>query len=405
VRLIQGGFHLKTGFFEGAQFPYICANVIDVKTRKPLLPPYKIIKLDGISIGFIGVVLNETPSMVNLKGIKGVKFIDEVKAINKSVAQLKKQGVQAIVVLAHIEGSQSTQDGAPTGEIVKMAKRVDDEVDVMFAGHSHTYLNTEVDGKLLVQAYSYGTAFSEVKLEIDPATKDIVSKKAEIVITYQDAIKPDKEIKKMVEMYEAEVASYVNEFVGTAANDISGNRNENGESALGNLIADSQRKVMNSDFSFMNPGGIRADLQEGEVTYEELLTIQPFKRKLVKMTLTGDQVRRLLNQQWQQGKVRMLQISGLKYTWDETKPAGSKVNDIFTTDGTVLDPKARYTVTVNDYMADGGDNFTVLLEGAEKVIGPIDIDEFKTYVKQLKQPFTVSNEGRIKKIQHSCGKD
>jgi 5'-nucleotidase len=184
-----------------------------------------------------------------------------------------------------------------------------------------------------------------------------------------------------------------------------GNRNENGESALGNLIADSQRKVMNSDFSFMNPGGIRADLQEGEVTYEELITIQPFKRKLVKMTLTGDQVRRLLNQQWQQGKVRMLQVSGLKYTWDETKPAGSKVNDIFTTDGTVLDPKARYTVTVNDYMADGGDNFTVLLEGAEKVIGPIDIDAFKTYVKQLKQPFTVSNEGRIKKIQHSCGKD
>ncbi len=405
MRLIHGGFHLKTGFFEGAQFPYICANVIDVKTRKPLFPPYKIIRLNGISIGFIGIVLNETPTMVNLKGIKGVKFIDEVKAINKSVAQLKKQGVKAIVILAHNDGRQSTPNSAATGEIVKMAKRIDNEVDVMFAGHSHTYLNTEVDGKLLVQAYSYGMAFSVVNLKIDPVTRDIVNKKAEIVITYQDAIKPDKEIKEMVEMYEAEVASYVKEVVGTAANDISSNQNENGESALGNLIADSQRKVMNSDFSFMNPGGIRADLHEGEVTIEDLLTIQPFKRKLVKMTLTGDQVRSLLNQQWQPGKVRMLQVSGLKYTWDGTKPAGSKVNDIFATDGTELDPKASYTVTVNDYMADGGDNFTVLLEGTEKVIGPVDIDVFKTYLKQLKQPFTSSKEGRIKKIQYLCGKD
>ncbi|MGG3468785.1 5'-nucleotidase C-terminal domain-containing protein [Neobacillus pocheonensis] len=399
MRLIHGGFHPTTGYFEGTQFPYICANVIDVKTGKSLLPPYKIIKVNDIPIGFIGVVLDDTPSMVNSDGIKDIKFIDEVTAINQAVSQLKKQGVKAIIVLAHNEGRQTRPNGAPAGEIVEMAKKVDDEVDVMFAGHSHTFLNTEVDGKLLIQAYSYGTAFSDVSVEIDPITKEIVSKKAEIVMVYQESIKPDGEIKKMVEEYEAEVSSFVNEVVGKAADDIPASRNENGESALGNLIADSLRKEMHSDFAFINPGGIRADLHKGDITYGELLTILPFKRKLVKMTLTGEQIRLLLNQQWQPGKLRMLQISGLKYTWDSTKPVGSKVVDIFSADGTAIDPKENYTVTVNDYLADGGDNFTVFRKGTHKTAGPVDIDVFKKHVLQLTDPLTPLIEGRIKKIR------
>ncbi|MEH7333064.1 5'-nucleotidase C-terminal domain-containing protein [Neobacillus drentensis] len=399
MRLIQGGFHPNTGYFEGTQFPYICANVINIKTGKPLLPPYKIFKVNDIPIGFIGVVLDDTPSMVNPDGIKDIKFVDEVTAINKAVSQLKKQGVKAIVVLAHNEGRQARPDGPAAGEIVEMAKKVDKEVDVMFAGHSHTYLNTVVNGKLLVQAYSYGTAFSDVTLEIDPNTIEIVSKKAEIVMVYQDSIKPDEEIKKMVDKYEADVSSFVNEVVGKAANDITSHRNKNGESALGNLIADSMRKELHSDFAFINPGGIRADLHGGNITYEELLTILPFKRKLVKMTLTGDQIRLLLNQQWQPAKLRMLQISGLKYTWDDKKPVGNKVVDIFTTKGTLIDPKETYTFTVNDYLAGGGDNFMVFLEGTHKTVGSIDVDVLKKYMLQFPVPLTPNIEGRIQKIQ------
>lgn len=400
MRLIHGGTNPTTGYFEGAQFPYICANVIDEKTGKPILPPFKIKKVNGIPIGFIGVVLSDTPKIVPPSELAGVKFTDEVQAINQTVTELKKQGVKAIVVLAHNGGSQSTSDGAATGEIVNMAKKVDDEVDVMFAGHTHTYLNTEVDGKLLVEAYSYATAFSDVDLEIDPVTKDIVTKKAEIVTVYQDAIKPDEEIKEMMKKYEAKIAPTVNKVIGTAATDITSTRNKNGESTLGNLIADSHRTAMNSDFAFMNPSGIRADIETGEVTWGEVFTIQPFKENLVKLTLTGDQIRRLLNQQWQQQEiVRMLQISGLKYTWDGTRGFGNKVIDIFRTDGTPIDPKEKYTVTVNSYLANGGDGFTVLLEGTDKEDGPVDIDVFENYVKQLKQPFTSSIEGRVKKIQ------
>ncbi|MBT2695884.1 5'-nucleotidase C-terminal domain-containing protein [Bacillus sp. ISL-40] len=400
MRLIHGGTNPKAGYFEGAQFPYVCANVMDEKTGKLILPPYEIKTFNGIPIGFIGVVLSDTPKIANASVLVGVKFTDEVKAINKAVAELKKQGVKAIVVLAHNGGSQSALTGAATGDIIDIAKKVDDEVDVMFGGHTHTYLNAEVDGKLLVEAYSYGTAFSDVDLKLDPATKEIVTKKAEIVYVYQDAIKPDEEIKKMVKRYEAKVAPIVSKVVGTAANDITGTRNKSGESALGNLIADSQRTAMNSDFAFMNPAGIRADIQAGEVNWGELFTILPFTNNLVKVTLTGDQIRRVLNQQWQpKGIVRMLQISGLKYTWSGTKGTKRKVLDIFRADGTPINPDSKYTVTVTSYLANGGDDFTVFLEGTDKVDGPVDIDVFENYVKQRKQPFASLIEGRVTKIK------
>ncbi|MGG3466072.1 bifunctional metallophosphatase/5'-nucleotidase [Neobacillus pocheonensis] len=400
MRLIHGGNNPKTGTFEGAQFPYVCANVIDEKTGKLILPPYEIKKFHGIPIGFIGVVLSDTPKIETASVLAGVKFTDEVKAINKAVANLKKQGVKAIVVLAHNGGSQSALTGAANGEIIDIAKKIDDEVDVLFGGHTHTYLNTEVDRKLIVEAYSYGTAFSDVHLELDPATKDIVAKKAEIVNVYQDAIKPDPEIKELMKKYEAKVAPIVNKLVGKAVNDITSTKNKDGESAIGNLIADSERIAMNSDLAFMNPGGIRGDILAGEVTWGELFTIQPFKENLIKLNLTGDQIRRLLNQQWQpQGTVRMLQISGLKYTWDGTKGVGSKVIDIYRADGTPIDPKAKYTVTVPEYLANGGDDFSVFREGTDKVVGPVDIDVFENFVKQLKQPISYSIQGRVKKIQ------
>ncbi|WP_284035751.1 bifunctional metallophosphatase/5'-nucleotidase [Neobacillus sp. 114] len=398
LRLIRGGFNQKSEFFIGAGFPYLCANVLNAKTNSPLFPPYKIMKVAGVPIGFIGVVTDDTPSMVDSNAVEGVKFIDEVTAINQAVNELKEQGVKAIIVLAHNEGKQSSRDDAATGEIVDMAKRVDDEVDVMFAGHSHSYLNTEVDGKLLVQAESYGTAFSDVDLEIDPETKDIVRKKAEIVVTYHDGIKPAPEMKALIEKYETEVTSVVDEIVGTAAFDIAGNRNENGESALGNLIADSERSMMNTDFAFMNPGGIRADLQAGTVTHEELLTILPFHHHLVKMRLTGEQIRQVLNQQWQQGQVRMLQVSGLRYTWNDTKASSDKVVDMFIDDGVRIQPEKTYTVTVTNYLSNGGDHFTVFQNGTNKEIGPIDVDSFKEYMKQDKKPIRSFIDGRVLKV-------
>ncbi|WP_278187278.1 MULTISPECIES: bifunctional 2',3'-cyclic-nucleotide 2'-phosphodiesterase/3'-nucleotidase [Bacillaceae] len=321
LRLINGGPHAATaekyGAFEGAQFPYVVANVVYEKSGKNILKPYEILEVEGQKVGFIGVVTTETPSIVTASGVAGVKFTDEVEAINKYTAELKSKGVKAIVVLAHDPGTSATDGSNPTGKVVDIAKAVDDEVDVIFGAHDHKYLNSTVDGKLLVQSYSYGTAFSDVDLTIDPATHDIVAKKAEIVSTFQKGMTPDANIKAELDAYKADIAPITGQVVGEAAVEITRTANTAGETALGNLIADGMRETTKTDFAFMNVGGIRDNLKKGQITWGDLFAIQPFGNDLVTLKITGEQVRTLLNQQWSANGAKIMQISGLKYTWSE----------------------------------------------------------------------------------------
>lgn len=249
-----------------------------------------------------------------------------------------------------------------------------------------------------MQAYSYGTAFSDVDIEIDLGTKDIVRKHAEIVNVFQENIQPARDITRMINNYERKVEPAVNRYIGTAAIPITAARNRSGESALGNLIADSERAAMNTDFAFINPGGIRADIDPGRVTWGNLYVVLPFSNQLVKLNLTGSQIREILNQQWQPDTARILQISGFTYSWDDRQPAGSKIQEIYLPNGTKLDPDKIYSVTVNTYLADGGDNFTAFRNGKNRVTGPMDIDALEKYIKQLPQPFSSAIDGRIKRI-------
>jgi 5'-nucleotidase len=399
LRLINGGSHEETGNFAGSDFPWIVANVINENSEKPILPPYKIVKVNGMQIGFIGVVYSETPTIVIPSGVAGLKFTDEVEAINKYVSELKKQGVKSIVVITHNPGSSGVNGENPIGELVDIANGVDDEVDIIYGGHNHAYMNALIDNKLVIQSYSYGTAFSDVDLEIDPKTKDIVSKKAEIVTTFQDGIEPDPEIKKMIENYEVQVEPIVNRVIGSTTGNLTAMRNENGESVLGDLIADSQRSAMNTDLAFMNPGGIRADLDSGDITWGQAYTVQPFNNDLIKMTLTGQQIRDLLNQQWGT-KTTMLQISGFTYTWDDNLPVGQRVVNIQLPDGSQIDPNKTYTVTANAFLAGGGDGFTIFTKAQNKEVGPVDLDAFIDFINTLPNPFSYRIDNRIQKVQY-----
>ncbi|MFN7249457.1 MAG: bifunctional metallophosphatase/5'-nucleotidase [Anaerobacillus sp.] len=400
LRIAHGGAHEETGDFRGSDFTWLAANVISEKTGNPILPPYKIIKVDGMDIGFIGVVTTDTPNIVIPSGVAGLKFINEVEAINKAVAELKRRGVRAIVVLAHNPGSSNMNGEQARGILVDIANGVDDEVDIIYGGHNHAYMNTVVDNKLLIQSYSFATAFSDVDIEIDPRTKDIVSKSAEIVNVFQEDIDPDPEFTEWIAHYEQLVEPIVNRIVGTAETRLRAQQNEHGESALGNLIADAQRQTMNTDFAFMNPGGIRADIDMGKVTWGNVYTVQPFNNTLVKMNLTGQQIRQLLNQQWQPNTTRMLQISGLSYHWDALQPRGEKVLSIFLPDGSELDPNQTYSVVANSFLAGGGDSFTVFRDGTNRETGPVDLDALVDYIRTLPQPFTYSIEERIQKVQY-----
>ena len=419
LRLLTGGNHADGPFLEkrwqGARFPYVSANVINAANGKPMLPPYTIKVVNGIAIGVIGAVLKETPTIVTPDGVAGLQFVDEADAINASVAQLKRQGVRTIVVTIHQGLRQAPTYEGPTdpdvqglsGPIVDIVKRLNDEVDVVMSGHAHGFTNALVandNGKqiLLTQAFSASTAYDDIDLTISRKSHDVVEKSAAIVTTWGDegpGLTPDTRVAKIVAAADERVAPLVNRVIGVSQVAITTQENAAGESALGNLIADSQRASTGAQFAFMNPGGIRTNLDAGEVLWGELFAIQPFSNDLVSMDLTGAQIDLLLEQQWiNQNPPKILKTSGLTYTWDASRAIGDRVIEMRDASGNVLDPAATYRVTVNSFMASGGDNFLVLPSGTNRVVGAVDLDALVDYVGSLQQPFTAQIEGRITRV-------
>jgi len=418
LRLLHGGNATHGPFLQapwgGARFPVVCANVVDAATGKPLLPPYVIKRVHGVPIAFVGAVLRATPSMVTPSGVAGVQFTDEASAINRQVRALKAQGVRAIVAVIHQGALQIPFEGTtpdiptspPRGPVMNIVRRLDDEVDVVISGHTHAFSNaivTNGHGKhmLITQAYAYGTAFAEIDLALEPTTHDVVERSARIVTTWGDAgpgLHPQPQVAALVKAADAAVAVRVDQPVGRAAAAVSRRENDSGESALGDLIADAQRAAQHTDFAFINPGGIRADLPTGPVTWGDLFTAQPFGNDLVRMQLTGAQVLRLLEQQWRgQAKPRILQVSGLRYAWSDRKPKGHRVVQARDAAGKPLDPQRVYSVVVNSFLAAGGDNFSVFTEGTGQSVAGNDLDAMVAYVRALPQPFRVATDGRIQR--------
>ena len=422
LRLVNGGIHPNGPFldanYRGARFPYVAANVVDEKTGRPILPPYVIKRVRGIPVAFIGAVLKETPTIVTPTGVAGVKFLDEAEAINRYVPELKKRGVRAIVVTIHQGTSQNFFSG-PTGadaldvggSVGPIITALDDEIDIVVAGHWHRFTNALMPNKngkqiLVTQAFSRSTAYADIDVAIDPETRDIVEKSAEILTTWGDqgpGLEPDEQVANLVSKASAAVQPLVERVIAQAASDVLRAENAAGESALGNLIADAQRSAMATDVAFMNPGGIRADIFAGQVIWGDLFTVQPFNNDLVKMDLNGAQILQLLNQQWAgQPFSRVLKPSGISYTWQENDPADFRDNTVVAAsvmiNGQPLNTAAIYTVTVNSFLAAGGDNFSVLPTGTNRRIGPVDLDALIGYLKTLPQPFSAGVEGRIQSI-------
>ncbi|MFC3884573.1 bifunctional 2',3'-cyclic-nucleotide 2'-phosphodiesterase/3'-nucleotidase [Bacillus songklensis] len=399
-RMIKGGQHPKgTENYDGMNFPVVAANAYDSATGKLITEPYVIKEVGGTKIGFIGVVTQETPNMIVRKGNETLEITDEAEAINKYTEELKKQGIEAIVVLAH---NPTTQTGkADAFDASDIAEKVDDEVDAIFAAHNHVFVDKEVDGKLLVQAYSYGSAFSDVDLEIDPATGDIVKKEAEVVTVYQPDYTPDPAISAIMKKYEDKIAPIKAEVVGESSAALSKdypNIGESGDKALGNLIADGMKAAMNADFALMNGGGVRAQLDAGEVTFGDLFSIQPFGNVLNKVKLSGADLETVLNNQITDRGLDF-HIAGFKYTYTYDSAAKTgKVVDIFLPDGSKIDKTKEYTVVVNNYMY-GNMKYGIGALSTDLEVGPEDLKATADFVKSLPKPFEYKAEGRIQKVE------
>jgi 2',3'-cyclic-nucleotide 2'-phosphodiesterase / 3'-nucleotidase / 5'-nucleotidase len=403
-RMINGGEHPKgTKGYDGMNFPVVAANAYDTATGELITRPYAIKEVGGKKIGFIGVVTQETPNMIVRKGNETLQIMDEVTAINKYTEELKKQGIEAIVVLAH---NPSVQGGRTDAfDAADIAEKVDDEVDVIFAAHNHVYVNQEVDNKLIVQAYSYGSAFSDVDLELDPVTGEIVKKDAQVVTVYQKDYTPDPTVSAIMKKYEDLAAPIKAQVVGESSTTLLKGYPFNGEFgdlALGNLIADGMKAAMNADFALMNGGGVRAQLDAGEVTFGDLFSIQPFGNVLNKVKLSGADLETVLNNQITattaaDGTKNFsldFHVAGFKYTWDANT---GKVVDIILPDGSKIDKTKEYTVVVNNYMY-GNAKYGIGALSTDLEVGPEDLQATVNYVKSLPKPFEYNAEGRIQKV-------
>jgi len=385
--------------FVGAGFHYLTANVVNETTGKTFFPPYEIQYVQGIPVAFIGVSLKDTPAITLSSGVRGLKFLDEADSINAIVRELKQKGVRAIMVLIHNGGYQN---GLPSegiglsGSILDTVNRTDDEVDVFITGHTHESYIANINGRLVTQADWQGRLLTDIDLILSRETGDVVKARAKNVAVTRDVPK-DPAVSEIVEKYTRLASPLANRVFGSITSAITKNAHASGESALGDVIADAQLYVTSRTegavAAFMNPGGIRADLQykasgagAGNVTYAETFGVQPFSNTLVTMNLTGSQIDLLLEQQFDNpspGEDRILQVSkGFAYTWNSSMPAGQRVDiNSIKIDGTPIDADSTYRITVNNFLAGGGDNFAVLKTGTDRIYGAVDLDALVEYFK------------------------
>jgi 5'-nucleotidase len=398
LRMQDGGCHpvdkCQDGDgFAGADFDYLAANVVDDDSGRTLFRPYEIRRVGGVKVGFIGVVLKDTPTIVTPSGVEGLTFGDEADAINKYTAKLKKKGVRAIVVLMHqgdtVDLGQVNDCINPVGPLADIVGRSSKEVDLYLTGHTHQAYNCVIGGKRATSASSFGRVVTDANLRIDRRTGQVVSVSADNKIVTQDVAK-DPAQTAILDKYTAISAPIANRRIGASTAALTREQNAAGESVLGDIIADSQLAATapdgkgNAVAAFMNPGGIRTDIDAGDITYGEAFAVQPFGNSVVTMTLTGAQIDRVLEQQWdgQGTSPKVLQVSnGLTYTWHSGGPLGSRVDDAsIKIGGVTIDPAASYRVTVNSFLADGGDGFTELRNGTDRLGGDIDLDALAAYL-------------------------
>jgi 5'-nucleotidase len=398
--------------FPGAKFHYLAASTIDKSTGKTIFPPYEIRVFEGIPVAFIGLTLKGTPGIVSPPGVAGLEFRDEADTVNALVPELKARGVEAIVVLIH-EGGFPTGDynecPGISGPIVDIVKKLDRAVDVVISGHTHHAYVCEIDGRLVTSGDKYGTIVTAIDLKLDPATRDVISARADNIIVRTAAYASDPEQTALLQSYDKFAAPIANRPAGSITETLSRVPDEAGESALGDIITDAQLAATRAGanggavIAFSNPGGIRAAIakkQDGTVSYADVFASQPFRNQLVTLTLTGMQIKDMLEQQWLDPKrPRILQVSkGFNYVWDGARPYGDHVvADRMSLNGRPIDAATSYRVTVNDYLAAGGDGFTVLKQGTARQVGVYDADALYRYF-QANSPIAPASADRIARM-------
>ncbi|MEV1288502.1 bifunctional metallophosphatase/5'-nucleotidase [Micromonospora sp. NPDC049679] len=434
IRMTKGGCHpvdgCKAGHeFAGAKFNYLAANTVSKRTGLPVLPPVDLRLVDGVPVGFVGLTLKGTPRIVNPAGITSVEFSDEVETANKWGGLLRSFGVKSLVLLLHEGGQQSAPPTTPgisdcanfSGPVVPIVAGLRPEFGLVVSGHTHRFYSCSLPNSsgaqtVVTSAGSNGQLITDIDYSIDRRSGRFAEISARNVIVengvrdadgtwrqttpgsyVRNAALVDPQAKALADTYRTAVAPIANRVVGAITADIVRDNQPNQESPLGDVIADAQlawTRDNGAQIALMNPGGVRASLSyaassggeaPGQITYGEAFTVQPFNNLVVTQTLTGAQLKDVLEQQFVgfagQTSQRVLQVSaGLTYSYDTRLSAGQRVSGL-SLNGVPIDPAASYRVTTNDFLANGGDGFTTLSAGTGRTTANgFDVDALVGYL-------------------------
>ena len=421
--------------FEGAKFKWLSANVMSVSTGKPLLPAYGIKTFNGVKVAFIGMTLKATPTIVTPTGVAGLEFKDEAETVNALIPELRAQGIESIVILIHEGGFQTGTlgdinacEGNLAGSaIASIVKKLDNAVDLVVSGHTHAAYNCmlpNASGRNIsvTSSSAFGRVLTDIDVTIDPTTRDIIKSVAtnRLTINNDPAVPADSALTKIVAAYKALVSPIANSVIGATTTDLLNNRTDGAcNMPAGSLIADSQLAATQpaafggAVAAFMNGGGVRSPgfvfaqsgtEGNGNVTYGEAFTVQPFGNSLVTLTLNTQNIRDFLEEQFagclgqSTTATRFaLPSAGFKYTWDGAKACGARVSNVtlrtaagvetlVDASGAVQNPAKNYRITVNNFMADGGDGYSTLVKGTNRIGGAQDIDALTAYLADFKAP-------------------
>ncbi|MEI6509540.1 MAG: 5'-nucleotidase C-terminal domain-containing protein [bacterium] len=394
-----------------AQFPWLNCNVFlkGTNVQPSWLKPYVILEAKGLKVGFIGMIGTDAPTKIMPGNVDNLDFKDPAPIINQIAASLRAQGVNMIVVLAHMGGQQDAS-GVITGQIADLANALVG-INYIAAGDMHNKLNSSVNGIPITEPYSTGSALGLAKIRVDRLTGTTFGYTLEVNNTTNLGVTPDSTIATVVAAYNAEIATIKNQWVGTITGPINRDTPDRytQESAVGNLIADSMAWKAGVAIAFMNPGGIRANIVSSSgvypynVIWNDLYTVQPFDNLLTSMDLTGAQIKALLEQCYGPANPskKMLQVSGIRFSTKVSNPDGTRITSLTLADGTPITPSTTYRIVTNNYLATGGDNFSVFKLGTNLITGGSDITAFVDYVlwkwgtPPANTPFSSPLTGRI----------
>lgn len=367
-----------------AKFAWLAANIFIAGTnRQPAWSrPTAMITIDGVKVGLIGLATEETPHVTKGSNVEGFEFRSGSAALNRWVPELRRQGADFVIAVAHSGAVCNNTFTQCDGEIVKWARETSAKPDLIVAGHTHRMVKWIENGIPIIEAGSYTQRYGVADLTRDSATTHVWIHA--FPVPFADRVTPDSSVQRIVAAAQREIGPQVNRVIATLADTL---RRDGNDGPIGHLLADAWRAATGAQIAFMNNGGIRTnELPAGPVTWGMLYSLQPFENRMTRLTMTGAQIRSVLERALRGGNPDV-HVSGITVVYNPSNPEGRRVERIALTDGTVVEDGKSYAVGVPDFLAGRGDGYDAFAEASRRVdIDKTDLDALIEYLQNQPQP-------------------